>query len=83
MDANEGRGGVDVAEDEGDESFNGGLGWRCAGVAGGWGGVQAFESQDAEVRPARGKIGLGDFLNAFEWHTFILRRGASGASQGV
>jgi hypothetical protein len=83
VNADEGRGGVDIAKDEGNEAFDGGLGWRRVGVAGGWRGVPAFESQDAEVRPAGGKIGLGDFLNAFEWHIFILRCGASGASHGV
>ena len=81
VDANERRRGVNIAHDKGDEALDGGL--RCGGVvvAGARRGEPAFKAEDAEVTPARREVGLGDFLNAFKWHTFILRRGACGASR--
>ena len=75
VDANQRRRGVDIAHDESDEALDGRLRRGCAGAAGLGCGEAAFKSEDAEVSPARRKIGLGNFLNAFQRHTCILRRG--------
>lgn len=72
VDADERRGGVDVAHDESDEAFNlrgcGGLG-RAVGQR--LGGL-ALKAEDAEVAPAAGEIGLGDLCDVGECHASIV-----------
>jgi hypothetical protein len=58
MDAHDRRPGVDVAEDQGHAAFDATRGGRIAGPA--WFGLgdDTFETVDAEMSPARGKVGL-------------------------
>ena len=78
VNADERRRGVDVTHDESNEALNrglrGGLRRGCIRTAGLRCGEPALKAEDAEVSPARREIGLGDFLNAFQRHTCILRR---------
>ncbi len=70
-----GGGGIDVAHDEGDGRFDadGGSG---DGVVTGLGGLaDAFEAKDAEVSPAGGEVGIGEFADACERHGLIIRFG--------
>ena len=72
VDADDGRRGVDVSEHQGDGGLDALL--RRGVVGGGRFGAfeDAFEAQDAEVSPARGKVGFGYFADIVEGHNNII-----------
>jgi hypothetical protein len=61
---------VDVPHDEGDGAFDG----FARGVAGDW---DAFEAEDAEVSPAGGEVGFGNFGDAGYRHGYLSKNAAS------
>ena len=70
MNAYDGRLGMDVAHDEGDGAFNTLYGSGGVGVAGFRIGDDPFESEDSEMSPAGGEIGIGNLFDAFKRHRF-------------
>jgi len=73
VDADDRRGGAEVGQVAHDEG-HGGFDLFAGRVAG---DGEAFEAEDAEVSPAGGEIGIGDFGDAGEGHDFIIdSRGA-------
>ena len=75
MDAHQGRRGVNVAHDEGNEAFDfaAGVGVRRVLVAGARHLKRTLEAEDAEVAPAAGKVRFGDLLYSLKSHASILR----------
>ena len=78
VDADQGRGGVDVAHDEGDEAFRLRGGFVAGRAAGRRLGGQALKAEDAEGSPAGGEVSLGDLGDGVETHGFILRGSGRG-----
>jgi len=70
VDADDGRLGVDIAHDEGHCALDSFHGSRRVGVARFGIGDDAFESEDAEMAPACGEIGIGNLSYAFKRHRF-------------
>ncbi len=86
MDADDGRGCVDISHDEGDGGFDALAGGR-EGIVAGLGVVDdALEAEDAEVSPAGGEVGVGYLADRGEGHGLIIRLVRHGdwiAAEGV
>ena len=66
---------VDVAHDEGDGGLDADGGGRDGVVAGLGGCYGGFKAEDAELSPAGGEVGIGEFAYAGEGHSWIIRFG--------
>ena len=74
VDADEGRRGVNVAHDEGDQAldFAALRGRARRRVACLLSRQRSLKAEDAEGSPASGEVGFGDLLHAHKWHESIL-----------
>jgi hypothetical protein len=71
VDADQGRGGMDVTDDEGYEAFDvfavlGGFFAAGAGL-----GQVTLEAEDSEVSPAGGEVGVGYLYDSFKTHSLF------------
>src|SRR5438874_13772839 len=73
MNTDDGRCRLDITHDERDGGFDTANGNRHSIVAGLGIANDAFESEDAEVAPASGKVGVGQLLHGFIRHRLIIR----------
>ena len=72
VDADDGRSGVDVTQDESDGRLDATRG-RWNSLITGFGSIDdAFEAEDAEVSPTGREVGIGDFGHAGEGHSWII-----------
>ncbi len=72
VDADDGRSGLNVAEDESDGGLDVLLRRGVVGCGGERVVENALEAENAEVGPARGKVGVGHFANTVEGHHSII-----------